>query len=187
MPEQPTVDRSMAARLSGLEARQAEALSPGSRSGRGSKAKGKMTARERIDYLLDEDSFQELDLLVRHRAHGIGLERLTGPTPTGSSPASGRSTAGASASSARTSRSSGDHSARRTPRRSTRSWTWRFRSACRSSGSTTAGGARIQEGVVVASRLRRHLLPQRRARPASSHRSASSSGRAPAARCTRRR
>ncbi len=38
-------------------------------------AKGKMTARERIDYLLDPDSFQELDLLAKHRAHGMGLER----------------------------------------------------------------------------------------------------------------
>lgn len=37
-------------------------------------AKGKMTARERIEYLLDEGSFQELDMLSRHRAHGMGLE-----------------------------------------------------------------------------------------------------------------
>ena len=37
-------------------------------------AKGKMTARERIDYLLDDGSFQELDMLARHRAHGMGLE-----------------------------------------------------------------------------------------------------------------
>jgi len=37
-------------------------------------AKGKLTARERIDYLLDEGSFQELDMLARHRAHGMGLE-----------------------------------------------------------------------------------------------------------------
>ena len=33
-----------------------------------------MTARERVDYLLDEGSFQELDALVRHRAHGVGLD-----------------------------------------------------------------------------------------------------------------
>ena len=37
-------------------------------------AKGKMTARERIEYLLDDGSFQELDMLARHRAHGMGLE-----------------------------------------------------------------------------------------------------------------
>ncbi|MDP9401814.1 MAG: acyl-CoA carboxylase subunit beta [Actinomycetota bacterium] len=37
-------------------------------------ARGKMTARERVEYLLDADSFSELDLLVRHQAHGMGLE-----------------------------------------------------------------------------------------------------------------
>ncbi|HVE46703.1 MAG TPA: acyl-CoA carboxylase subunit beta [Acidimicrobiales bacterium] len=37
-------------------------------------ARGKMTARERVDYLLDAGSFTELDLLVRHQAHGMGLE-----------------------------------------------------------------------------------------------------------------
>lgn len=36
--------------------------------------KGKMLARERIDYLLDDDSFHELDLLARHRAQAAGLE-----------------------------------------------------------------------------------------------------------------
>src|SRR5579884_3127791 len=34
-------------------------------------SKGKMTARERIDYLLDEGSFQELDMLARTRALGL--------------------------------------------------------------------------------------------------------------------
>ena len=37
-------------------------------------AKGKMTARERVEYFLDPDSFVELDLLARHRANGMGLE-----------------------------------------------------------------------------------------------------------------
>jgi acetyl-CoA carboxylase carboxyltransferase component len=34
-------------------------------------SKGKMTARERIDYLLDDGSFQELDMLARTRAPGL--------------------------------------------------------------------------------------------------------------------
>ncbi|MFI1098746.1 acyl-CoA carboxylase subunit beta [Streptomyces sp. NPDC020917] len=38
------------------------------------KAKGKLTARERIDLLLDEDSFHEVGQLRRHRATGFGLE-----------------------------------------------------------------------------------------------------------------
>jgi acetyl-CoA carboxylase carboxyltransferase component len=37
-------------------------------------ARGKMTARERVEYLLDEGSFEELDMLARHRAHGKGIE-----------------------------------------------------------------------------------------------------------------
>ncbi|HEY8092832.1 MAG TPA: carboxyl transferase domain-containing protein, partial [Acidimicrobiales bacterium] len=37
-------------------------------------AKGKMLARERIEYVLDPGSFQELDLLARHRASAAGLE-----------------------------------------------------------------------------------------------------------------
>ncbi|NUS12293.1 MAG: acyl-CoA carboxylase subunit beta [Streptomyces sp.] len=36
--------------------------------------KGKLTARERIDLLLDEGSFQEIEALRRHRATGFGLE-----------------------------------------------------------------------------------------------------------------
>jgi propionyl-CoA carboxylase beta chain len=35
---------------------------------------GKMTARERIDALLDKGSFVELDMFVRHRATGFGIE-----------------------------------------------------------------------------------------------------------------
>jgi len=37
-------------------------------------ARGKMTARERLDELLDEDSFVELDEFVRHRTHAFGME-----------------------------------------------------------------------------------------------------------------
>jgi propionyl-CoA carboxylase beta chain len=37
-------------------------------------AKGKLTARERIALLLDEDSFTELDQLARHRAKNFGIE-----------------------------------------------------------------------------------------------------------------
>ena len=36
--------------------------------------KGKLLARERIEYLLDPESFHELDLLARHRSHAAGLE-----------------------------------------------------------------------------------------------------------------
>ena len=44
-------------------------------------ARGKQTARERIEKLLDEDSFVELDELARHRAHA-SASRRTARSPT---------------------------------------------------------------------------------------------------------
>lgn len=38
-------------------------------------AKGKLTARERIDMLLDEGSFEEMDMFVTHRCNNFGLEK----------------------------------------------------------------------------------------------------------------
>ncbi len=65
----------MTERLAELAERKEQALHAGSeKSVERHHAKGKMTARERIDYLLDDGSFQELDMLARHRAHGMGLE-----------------------------------------------------------------------------------------------------------------
>jgi propionyl-CoA carboxylase beta chain len=37
--------------------------------------KGKLTARERINILLDEGSFQEIDMLVEHRSSDFGLDK----------------------------------------------------------------------------------------------------------------
>ena len=37
-------------------------------------ARGKLTARERLEKFLDPGSFVELDMLARHRAHGFGIE-----------------------------------------------------------------------------------------------------------------
>ncbi|HUV58284.1 MAG TPA: acyl-CoA carboxylase subunit beta [Acidimicrobiales bacterium] len=65
----------MAERLAQLEARKAEARGAGGEKAIARhEAKGKMTARNRIEYLLDEGSFQELDMLNRHVASGMGLE-----------------------------------------------------------------------------------------------------------------
>lgn len=69
-------DHPMSERLAELNRRRAEALSAGSpHAVERQHQKGKMTARERLDYLLDEGSFQELDMLARHRAHGMGLDK----------------------------------------------------------------------------------------------------------------
>ncbi|MEE9278158.1 MAG: carboxyl transferase domain-containing protein, partial [Dehalococcoidia bacterium] len=37
------------------------------------RARGKLTARERLDILFDQGSFEELDALVTHRATRFGL------------------------------------------------------------------------------------------------------------------
>jgi propionyl-CoA carboxylase beta chain len=42
-------------------------------------AAGKMTARERVDFLLDEGSFQEFDKLVEHRSRDFGLDKQIHP------------------------------------------------------------------------------------------------------------
>ena len=65
----------MQEKLDELAERRAEARNPGSqRSIDRQHEKGKMLARERIDYFLDDGSFHELDQLARHRAHASGLE-----------------------------------------------------------------------------------------------------------------
>jgi len=65
----------MQAKLDDLRSRKDQARQAGSeRSVQRHLDKGKMLARERIEYLLDEGSFHELDMLARHRAHDAGLD-----------------------------------------------------------------------------------------------------------------
>ena len=62
-------------RLNDLERRKYEALHAGpQRAVDRQHDKGKMLARERIEYLLDDGSFHELDMLARHRALDSGIE-----------------------------------------------------------------------------------------------------------------
>src|SRR3989441_4655264 len=42
-------------------------------------AAGKMTARERVEFLLDENTFEEFDKLVVHRSHDFGLDEQLFP------------------------------------------------------------------------------------------------------------
>ena len=71
----PMAEHTMGDRLDDLHRRREEALHAGTeRAVQRQHDKGKMLARERIDYFLDEGSFHELDMLVRHRAHGSGIE-----------------------------------------------------------------------------------------------------------------
>ena len=41
--------------------------------------KGKLTARERIDLLLDNDTFVEINPFITHRTVDFGMEKLEGP------------------------------------------------------------------------------------------------------------
>lgn len=64
-----------AERIAEFRRRRDEARLPGSpRAARRLHALGKLTARERIDLLLDPGSFTEVDPLVRHRTTNFGLE-----------------------------------------------------------------------------------------------------------------
>src|SRR6218665_2878141 len=64
----------MRAVLEQLEARRAEArLGGGQKRIDAQHAKGKLTARERLDILLDEGSFEEYDMYVTHRAVDFGM------------------------------------------------------------------------------------------------------------------
>lgn len=62
--------------LQELEARRAVARAGGgARRVEAQHAKGKLTARERIDLLLDEGSFEEFDMFVAHRCTDFGMEK----------------------------------------------------------------------------------------------------------------
>jgi propionyl-CoA carboxylase beta chain len=65
-------------------------------------AKGKLTARERVELLLDDGSFEEWDMFVEHRCSDFGMQEQKVP--------------------GRTSRYSAGRSRRPTRRRSARSW-----------------------------------------------------------------
>jgi len=67
-------------KIAELEKRNHEAeLGGGEKRIEAQHAKGKMTARERIDYLLDEGSFQEIDKFVVHRCYDFGMEKKKFP------------------------------------------------------------------------------------------------------------
>jgi propionyl-CoA/long-chain acyl-CoA carboxylase carboxyl transferase subunit len=72
-PEAPDLHTTVG-KIADLQRRRDEAVHAGSaRAVERQHAKGKMTARERIDRLLDPGSFTELDELARHRAGDFGV------------------------------------------------------------------------------------------------------------------
>src|SRR4051812_39679835 len=83
---------------------------------------GKMSARERIEFLLDEGTFEETDRLVTHRPMILGWPSRN-TTVMASSLDTAALMAGWYSSSRRTSQCSADHFPRPTLPKSSRSWT----------------------------------------------------------------
>jgi propionyl-CoA carboxylase beta chain len=70
------VSRSTAEQLEDLRRRREQARQPHDpRALQRQRDKGKLTARERVEALLDADSFVEIDALARHRCHNFGMEQ----------------------------------------------------------------------------------------------------------------
>ena len=68
-------DREANARVAELRRRQAAALAGGGPQRQARQhAEGKLSARERVNLLLDPDTFEELDQLVRHRCRDFGMD-----------------------------------------------------------------------------------------------------------------
>ena len=75
-PQGETKTNDMNSKLTLLEEKQAEALLGGGQKRIDSQhKKGKLTARERLHFLLDEGSFEEIGMFVTHRATEFGLDR----------------------------------------------------------------------------------------------------------------
>jgi propionyl-CoA carboxylase beta chain len=63
-------------KVKGLQKKREEALLGGGQSRIDSQhKKGKLTARERLHFLMDESSFQEIGMLVAHRSTDFGMEK----------------------------------------------------------------------------------------------------------------
>ncbi|MGB0883591.1 MAG: acyl-CoA carboxylase subunit beta [Flavobacteriales bacterium] len=66
----------MKAKLEQLKEKKAEAkLGGGEKRIESQHKKGKLTARERLHFLFDEDSFEEIGMLVTHRSTNFGLDK----------------------------------------------------------------------------------------------------------------
>ncbi|MBX7069997.1 MAG: acyl-CoA carboxylase subunit beta [Microthrixaceae bacterium] len=85
------MDHPLSERVEDLRRRKQEALTPGSeRSIERQHSRGKMLARERIEYLLDEGSFHELDGLARSRSAAATEKPYTDGVITGWGTVDGR-------------------------------------------------------------------------------------------------
>src|SRR5438094_3182123 len=74
------VDRTIEDQIDELHKRRRSALQPGGReAAQRQHDKGKLTARERLDILMDQGSFVETDPFAVHRAHDFGMDKRRPP------------------------------------------------------------------------------------------------------------
>ena len=110
-------------------------------------AKGKLTARERLDVLLDEGSFEELDMYVEHNCIDFGMQDQIIPGDGVVTGIAARSTAGWSSCSARTSPCSAARCRERHAQKICKIMDMAMKVGAPVIGLNDSGGARIQEGV----------------------------------------
>ncbi|MGH3415188.1 MAG: acyl-CoA carboxylase subunit beta [Actinocrinis sp.] len=138
-----------AGKLALLRAHLDEAVHAGSaRAVEKQHAKGKLTARERIELLLDEGSFQELDELARHRSTNFGIETnrpYTDGVVTGYGTVDGRTVCLYSQDFTIYGGSLGEVNGEKI----TKVMDLAMKIGCPLIGINDGGGARIQEGVVA--------------------------------------
>ncbi|MEO7125200.1 MAG: acyl-CoA carboxylase subunit beta [Nakamurella sp.] len=71
----PGTSNSTAAKIADLDRRWADNIdAPAGAAAERQHARGRLSARERLDYLLDPDSFVEFDAMSRHRSTAFGME-----------------------------------------------------------------------------------------------------------------
>ena len=74
------VDRTVEDRIDELRRRRRSALQPGGRdAAQKQHDKGKLTARERLEILMDAGSFVETDPFAVHRSHDFGMDKRRPP------------------------------------------------------------------------------------------------------------
>ena len=131
-----------------LEDMRAEArLGGGEKRVEAQHAKGKLTARERIELLLDQGSFEELDAFRRHRSSNFGLEKqrpLGDGVVTGTGTIDGRPVAVF----AQDFTVFGGSLAEEHAAKICKVMDWSMKLGIPMIGLNDSGGARIQEGVV---------------------------------------
>src|SRR6187549_945564 len=79
-PSTEEPEKTVEDRIELLRKKKKSALTPGGRdSAKKQHDRGKLTARERLDLLMDPGSFVETDPFVVHRSHDFGMDRNRPP------------------------------------------------------------------------------------------------------------